>query len=801
MSRYIGQALRRKEDIRFITGTGHYVADIKLEGTLHMAVLRSSHAHARIENIDVSEVGSIPGVARVVSFKDLGAVGKPLPPLPMIVPHPALTPAMPYPLAKEKVHYVGEPVAAVVASDRYAAEDALEAIIVEYAPLPAVVDARGDALRENAPLIHEHIGSNCAAQVEEAVGDADQAFSEADVVVRSTFRIGRCSSQSMETRGILAVPDPLGNLTVWYSTQSPHTARRFIAEYLGMSEDQVRVIAPDIGGGFGAKNRIYPEEILVPWLATQLNQPVEWIGDRMEDFMSTYQEREQWHAAEMALRSDGTILGVRDRYVADNGAFSPAGIIAPLTTALTIPGPYKVPNYSAHMTCVYTNKVPVAPYRGTGRPQGMFVMERLLDLAAEKLGIDKVDLRLRNLIPPEEMPYDVGLHSRDGRRMIYESGDYPRAARMALDMIGYEAFRKEQEAQRKRGRYLGIGVANMVEMAGLGAFEGARVKVDPVSGKVTVSTGASSQGQSHETTLAQVCAERLGVSFDDVTVVGGDTSAIPYGIGTYASRVALAGGNAVSGAALKVREKALQLAAIYLEAAPGDLEITDGLVHVKGSLQANVSLQELAMIAAGPNSKNVTIAGGASPANALVSDKRKLPEDFQAGLEEVFYYSPSALSYANGTHAAIVEVDPETGLVDVLRYVIVHDCGTVLNPMVVEGQIRGGVAQGLGNALYEEVIYDQDGQPLTSSYMDYLLPTSTEVPDIELGHMESPNPNNPEGIKGIGEGGTVPGPAVINSAIDDALSPFGVYTTETPLSPSKVHSLLKEAKLTEVSDI
>lgn len=776
--RYLGKAIPRKEDLRLITGNGRYLADIEPENTLHMAVLRSSHAHARIVNIDLSKVKQFPGVIVAVSFEQLGSMGKKLP---MIVPHPALRSETPYPLAKNKVRYVGEPLVIVVATSRYVAEDALELIDVEYEALPAVVDPE-EALKDDAPLVHKEVGSNSAATIIEKTGDAQAAFANADVVIRSKFRVGRCSVQPMESRGVLAVPDQLGNLTIWDSTQSVHTIRRLIVEFLGLEEQQVRLVAPDVGGGFGAKNRLYPEEILVPWMALKLGQPVKWIGDRMEDLMATYQERDQWHDAEMALTKDGKILAVRDRFLADNGAYTPFGIVVPYTTAITIPGPYKVPNYYAEMTCVYTNKTPVAPYRGAGRPQGVFVMERLLDLAAEQLGLDKAEIRLRNLITPQEMPYDIGLCSRDGRKMIYHTGDYPQAFQKALEKIDYKEFKKIQEDSRRKGRYLGIGLANYIEMSGLGPFEGARVKVDPVTGKVIVATGAGSQGQGHETTLAQLCAERLGVSFENVQVVGGDTDAIPYGVGTWASRVAVAGGNAVSGAALKVRDKALKLGGLYLQADPMDLEIVEGIIREKNNPNRNVSLQKIAMISVDPSKSTRRHL----PEGAL------LPDDFQPGLEETFYYYPSALTYANGAHAAIVEVDPSTASIKVVRYVVVDDCGKVLNPMIVRGQVLGGVAQGLGNALYEEVMHDKSGQLLTATYMDYMIPTSAEIPDIDIGHMESPDPNNPEGVKGCGEGGTIPVPAVINSAIDDALSSFGIYTTETPISPFKLWKLIKK---------
>lgn len=771
---YIGQGVRRREDPRLLRGQGLFVADIRLPGTVHAAILRSPYAHARIRRVDVRRALAYPGVLAALSFSDLG----PSPPkLPMLVPHRALRPQMPYPLANDKVRHVGEPVAVVVAEDPYLAEDALELIQVDYEELPVVVDAE-DALKPGAPLVHEGSEDNLAAMVSQTVGDPDAAFAQADVVLSYTFSFGRMSGQPLETRGVVASYERtrLGeSLTVWDSTQSPHTARRVLAEMLQMPQHAVRVIAPDVGGGFGVKNRFYAEEFLVPFLARRLGRPVRWIEDRREDLLATYQAREQVHHLEVAARRDGTILAIRDRLLVNMGAYSPFGLVVPFNTTTTLPGPYRLRNYHVEMRAAYTNKPGMAPYRAAGRPPGVFAMERAIELVARHLGLDPTEVRFRNLVQPHEFPYRTGLVDRDGSEVCYDSGNYPACLRKALDMADVAGFRRQQEAARQQGRYLGLGIACYVESTGRGPFEGATVRVEP-SGKVVVITGASSQGQSHETALAQVCADRLGVDLDDVTVITGDTGAIALGVGTYASRTAVVAGNAVSRAALAVREKAMRIAAQLLEASPDDLEFRRGAIGIRGVADRQVTLARIAQL--------VT-----SPPPAYI-----FPEGLEPGLEATHYFHPTDNTYSNGVHIAMVEVDVETGVVTVLDYVVVHDCGVVINPAVVEGQVRGGVAQGLGNALYEEMVYDPLGQPLTTSYMDYLLPTAMEVPPIRVGHVETPSPRNPEGLKGAGEGGTMPAPAVIANAIDDALAPLGVVVPGVPLSPSRLLSLIARAK-------
>lgn len=772
---WIGQPLPRKEDPRLLTGRGRFVADIEPPGTVHMAVVRSPHAHARIRTLDLSGVRAHPGVICAKAARDFTP---PLGRLPPIVSHPAMRHAMPYVLAEDVVRYVGEPVAVVVASNRYVAEDALELVKVSYDLLPVVKDAEA-ALGQGAPQLHPEAPGNVMARIPIRVGDPEAAFMQAAHIVRARFRIGRCSPQPMETRAVVAEPQLLGRrveLRVWLTTQSPHTARRMLAHLLEMDEDHIRVIAPDVGGGFGAKNRFYPEYLLAARLALELGRPVKWVGDRVEDFLSTYQERDQIQDLELAVDAAGRILGLRGRVISDNGAYdSTFGIVPPLTTAMTLPGPYRIPNIGLEVVAAYTNKTPLAPYRGAGRPQGVFGIERLLDLAASDLGLDPAELRRRNLIRPEELPYDTGVPRRDGLgTVVYDSGNYHAVFERALALLDYEGYRRVQEEARREGRYIGIGVVPYVEMSGLGPYESATVRVD-ASGRVHVYAGCASQGQGHETVLAQIAAERLGVRFQDVDVVVGDTALLSTGVGTFASRSAAAAGCAVREAAVRVRRKALQIAAYVLEASPEDLELEDGVVRVRGAPDRAISLRDLARVASGPNLDATRIPPGL-----------RISDDLQPGLEATYSFDSTILNYAYGTHAAVVEVDPELGTVRILRYVIAHDCGVELNPMLVRGQVIGGFAQGLGGALYEELVWDEGGQPLVLTYLDYPIPGATEIPELVVVSSETPSPSNPEGIKGVGEGGTLPVAAVVNAAVEDALRPFGVRLLESPLRPEGI---------------
>ncbi|MBI2087409.1 MAG: xanthine dehydrogenase family protein [Deltaproteobacteria bacterium] len=773
MSRAVfGVRVERREDLPLLKGQGSYTDDLKLAGMLHTAVLRSPHARARIRSIDVSAARALPGVAAVFTHAELGVSGKEIP---LLQPNPALVPRTQLLLAKDEVRYAGEPVALVVADDRYTAEDAMDLIRVEYEPLPVVSDVLA-AIEDGTPLVYPEIANNLASCFTLGFGDIEAAFATSDVVLKQRFKAHRGGGHAMECRAVLAEYDRRANrITMWSATQAPHLVARLASQMLGMGEWQIRVIAPpDVGGGFGPKAIFYPEEGLIPFAARVLGRPVKWTEDRREHFLATNQERDQYHDAEIALSRDGRILGFRDTVTFDTGAYVPWGIIEPWITATTIPGPYKLPAFQVNMRVVYTNKVPVTPVRGAGRPQAVFAMERMMDLAARELRLDPAEIRRRNLIQPEEMPYKMGLVYRDGAAVTYDSGDYPACLRKAQQMVGYEAFREEQSRMRQEGRYIGVGIGLYVEGTGLGPYEGAIIKIDS-SGKVLLTTGATPQGQGHATTMAQIAAHELGVDVDDVTVITGDTGAIPFGIGTFASRIAVNAGNSVLMAAREVREKALAIAASLLEADKDDLEMANGVVFVRGVPNKSISLGNLAVTAA-----------GARPGYTL-------PPGVQPGLQATHYFSPSQAAYSSGAHVVTVEVDVRTGDVKILDYAVAHDCGRVINPMIVDGQVQGGVAHGIGNCFYEELVYDDNGQLLTSSFMDYLLPTAKEVPTAKIAHVEVVCPLNPLGVKGVGEGGTIPCAAAFGGAVEDALAPFGVTVTEVPLSPEKVRKLLRQA--------
>jgi len=768
--RLFGASVRRREDPRLITGHGRYVADVALPGMLHVAVHRSLHAHARVVKIDAEAARRCPGVAHVLVPADVAALGR----LPLLVPHPSLlAPVCSEILPQEIVSYVGQPVALVVAESAAQAEDALAALRVEYDALPAVASLAA-ALEPGGPRVHRE--GNVAARFTQRVGDPAGALARADVIVRERFTLHRGAGMALETRGISARWDaPLGQMTVWSTTQSPQILRRLLARFLGLAEHAVRVVTQDIGGGFGPKGILYSEDILVPFLARALDRPVRFIETRREHLLAVTQERDQWHEVELGLTREGRIVALRDAFVHDCGAFVSWGIIVPLITSVSVPGPYRVPNYEVALTAVYTNKVPVTPVRGAGRPQAVFAMERMLDLAAERLGLDRLAIRERNLIQPDEFPYDVGLVSRDGGPRRYDSGNYPECLRRLVAAVGWDGVRAQQERGRAEGRWLGMGLALFVEDTGLGPYEGIRVRVDP-AGQVFVFSGASSQGQSHETTLAQIVADGLSLPLERVTVVPGDTAGIPYGVGTFASRVAVLAGTSAAQATAEVRAKALAVAASQLEAAPEDLVLEDGRIGVRGTPGRGLTLAEVATIASTPR-----------PGYAM-------PAGMDPGLEATAYVPVAQSTYSSGAHAAVVEVDPETGLITILRYVAVDDCGTVINPMIVEGQVHGGIAHGIGNAFLEEVVYDGAGQLMTGTLMEYALPRAGDVPSLEVHHVVTPSPLNPLGVKGAGEGGTLPAPAAIANAVADALRPLGVEVTEMPLTRERLWRRLRASR-------
>ena len=774
---YMGQRVLRLEDTRLLTGRARFVDDVTPPGIAHVAFLRSDDAHAQINGIDVSAARERPGVLAVYTAADLGEYWRPgpllvpPPPVPGLVFHTATQ----VPLARDKVRHCGEALAMVVAESRYIAEDALEDIVVNLAPLEAVADLER-ALAPDAPLVHEQFGSNVAARVHQQKGDYAAAKSRAARVIARRFRYDRGASAAIENRGIVASWDPhAAELTVWDTTQAPIPIRNGLAAMLGLSQSQVRVIAPFIGGGFGPKIMMfYPEEVLLPWAAIRLGRPLKWIEDRRENFYATTQERGQIHDAEMAVDGEGRILGVKDVFLHDTGAYDPYGLTVPINSQCTLLGTYVVPNYDSAFTAVFTNRPIVTPVRGAGRQHGVFVMERLLDLAARELGIDRVEIRRRNNIQPDQFPYDHEILFQDFRPLVYDSGDYPAALEKAVALIGYDEFvRTEQPKLRAAGRHVGIGIVSYIEGTGIGPYEGARVTVEP-SGMVRVATGVGTQGQGHFTTFAQLVAEQLGVDVAAVQVSTGDTRDFGWGTGTFASRGAVVAGNACHAAAVKVRGKILALAASLLGAAESDLVLSGGRVSVQGDASRGLGLGELA-------SKANPLRGAVTPGT-------------EPGLEATAYFGPDRGNAANGVHAIRVEVDPETAEVRIDRYVVVHDCGKVINPMVVEAQVQGGVAHGIGNAFYEQLIFDDNGQLMNASFMDYLLPTALDVPTVEMAHVESPSPLNPLGVKGVGEAGAIPTGAAFAQAVEDALAGSGVEITEIPLSPSRLYQLIAAAR-------
>ena len=773
-TRNFGAPIRRNEDARLLRGQALFVDDVELPGMLHAAFLRSNLAHATIRSIDVSAARAREGVVAVYTAEDLGAYWAPGP---LLVPPPPIAGLVfnqrtQVPLAKGKVRHVGEPLAVVLAQSRYLAEDALADIAVELDPLPAIVDLE-KAGAETSARVHEDVRGNIAAHVRQSRGNYAAARARADHIIARRFRYDHGASSPIETRGIVANWDARGNqLTVWDTTQGPVFLRNGLAAMLGLNERQVRVIAPFVGGGFGPKIMLfYPEEVVIPWAAKKLNRPVKWIEDRLEHFFATTQERAQIHDAEIALARDGRILGIKDTFVHDTGAYNPYGLTVPINSQISILGPYVVENYESTFTAVFTNKPIVTPYRGAGRQHGVFVIERLMDIAARELKLDRVDIRRRNFIPTDAFPYNNELINQDFAPLEYDSGDYEAVLDKALDMIGYRRFvAEEQPRLRAAGRHVGIGLVCYVEGTGIGPYEGAKVQVQ-ANGKVSIATGIGTQGQGHFTSFAQIAADQLGVEVTDIDVVTGDTDQFYWGAGTFASRGAVVAGNAVHAAALAVRQKILKLAAEHFECAEEDLEIANGEVSVVGVPGQAIKLGALALKA---NPMRGAVRPGTEP-----------------GLESTQYFGPPSGTTANGAHAMIVEVDPQTFALNVLKYVVVHDCGTVINPLILAGQVHGGVAQGIGNAFYEQLVFDDEGQLLNASLADYLLPTALEVPNMEIGHTVTPSPLNPLGIKGAGEAGAIPVGPLFAQAIEDALAlwPKGIELNEIPLSPNRLFEL------------
>jgi len=771
--RQFGARVKRLEDPALLMGAGRFVDDVKLADALFACFVRSPHAHARICAIDAAPALALPGVHAVFTADDL-----PEPMRSERIPNLMTNPAIKvmrtqHALARQEVCYVGEAVAVVVAANRHVAEDAAALVAVDYDVLPAVADCR-DAIKSGAPRAHSDIEDNIAAVVRMEYGDVDAAFAAAPHVFAETFWLHRGGGMAMETRAVAARHDAPGDLlTVWSSTQTPHLGRRMLADLTGRHLEQIRMIAPDVGGGFGPKAPFYAEEAVIPAVALRLGRPVKWFEDRREHFLSATQERDQHFDVAIAVDHDGKILGVRGTLLHDTGAFMPWGIIMPYIAAVTIPGPYVVPAYRLACTVAITNKVPTTPVRGAGRPQAVFVMERLMDRVAREVGLDRAEVRRRNLIQPEQMPYAVGLIFRDGMPLVYHGGDYPRSQAAAIERARYDNFCQRQARARELGRYLGIGLANYVEGTGLGPFEGVTVRVLP-NGKVLVATGATNQGQGQRTALSQIVADRIGCRLDDIVMTMGDTAAISQGVGAFASRQAVHAGSSALLAGSAVREKIVALAALTLGVPESEIDLADGEAIARGGNRPRLSFGELARLAQG--TAGVSFAAGQAP-----------------GLEHTAYFTAPQASYCNGTHIVEVEVDVFTGGVTLVNYTVAHDSGTIINPLIVDGQVQGGVAHGIGNALFEWMKYDENAQPLTTTFADYLLPVATDVPTCQLTHIETPNPLNPLGVKGAGEGGTIPAPAAIVSAIEDALKPFGVRFAEAPLTPERIVATLRAA--------
>ena len=765
-TRMIGEPVKRREDRRLLTGNASFIDDISLPNMAHAAVVRSEHAKAKIHSIDASQALALPGVLAVITHEDIGSANDPMPLLNedkgfiAARQHQALAPG--------EVRFVGEAVALVVAENRYLAEDAAELVVVDYAPSPAAIDLMA-AAQPGAPLVHDDTESNIACHTTNSAGDIDAAMAQADIVIREELRPERGAAQPIETRGCVAEFDPRSEqLTIWDTTQAAVSARGLIAAKLGMAEADVTVIAPDVGGGFGVKIMlVYPEELLIPFAARLLKRPVKWIEDRREHFLGSNHERLMVHRVELAATKDGTLLGLRDIYYYDTGAYCPYGPINAECCQGIMPGLYKIPAVHTEYIAVYTNTQIISPYRGAGMPHGCFVMETMMNRLADEIGVDRVEIRRRNLITPADCPHDSGTFFQYGTALIHRDCDYPAQFEKILAELDVEEFRGSQAEWRAQGIYKGIGLGLYVEGTGIAPYEGVEINVE-ATGFVRVSTGYPAQGQGHHTTLIQIVAETLGVDPDKVVVQSGRTDRFGWGVGTFASRAAVVGGTAAYKATVRVRDKALALAADKLEVSATDLEIVDGRIQVKGVPDVGVTLAELAY----ETNPILTLEDGSEP-----------------GLRGVEYHRPDHATWASGMHGIIVDVDIETGEVAIDRYVVTHDCGTMINPMIVEGQIIGAIAQGIGGTFFEKIVHDADGQLQTTTFMDYLIPTTMEIPNIELHHMCNPSSLNPLGVKGVGEGGVMPVAPAFASAVEDALS-HSIKISAVPFGPPDILALI-----------
>ena len=712
---------------------------------------------------------ALPGVIAVLTAADLGVAGRPTPqfaPSPLIAQNRTQ-----HVLAAQSVHYVGDAIAIAIAATRAIAEDAASLVAVDYEPLEPAADL-ATALDAGAPRAHAGAPDNRAAALRAKFGDIDAVFARAAHVVRERITQHRGGCHAMECRGVIGAEDPISRqLVMWSSTQAPYMVRRMLAQFMGWDEGRVRVIAPNVGGGFGPKAGVYAEEFAIALAAMKLRRPVKWVEDRREHFLATTQQRDEIWDLEVAADADGRLRGVRGRCLHDNGAYLPYGLILPFTLLGPLPGPYALEAVDVTLDVVFTNKVPTTPIRGAGRPNAAFVLERLADGVARNLKLDRAEVRRRSFVRKDQFPYATGARARDGSAVTYDSGDYHACLETALARL--PDFAARRAAARQQGRHLGLGIASYVEDTGIGPYEGAQVAVEP-TGKVVITTGAASQGQGQATVFAQIAADILDVPIEHISVVSADTARFPLGIGTIGSRVAVRGGSSVHVAATRVKEKAIKVAAEMLEAGEADLALENGRVRVAGT-DRSVALGEIATRLAG--------FSGVAP-----------PKDVEPGLSAEGYFQGPGLCFANGTNVCEVEVDGATGAVKILRYVVAHDCGRLINPLLVDGQIRGGVVHGVGNALHEHMRFDAEAQPVTTNYADYLLPVATDFPPIEVIHLETPSPLNPIGVKGAGEGGTIPATACVISGVEDALAEFGVTLNEHPVSPQRIVELIAGAK-------
>jgi carbon-monoxide dehydrogenase large subunit len=770
----MGKRVLRVEDGPLLRGIGRFIDDIKFPGLLHAAFFRSPYAHARLTKLDLTRARALPGVRAVFAYADLRPCLT-CDRIPLKLPAGAIKfDVDPYVLAKDEVTYVGEPIALVVAKSRAIAEDAARLIEIEAEPLPAVTDPVA-GLMPDAPKARHDCPGNLVAQHVLKYGDAEAAFVTAPHRVARCFRLDKGGGHSIEPRGIIARFDETENrLTVWDGTQMPHRAKSILAAALGLEDEQLRVVAPDVGGGFGPKAPFHPEELAIPAAAMALGAPVKWIEDRMENFTATVLERVQVWDMEAAFDRDGRLLAIRGHMRHDHGANTPYGVALPYNAATNMIGPYVLPACDLTISLCLTNLTPAAPTRGAGRPQGTYVMERLLDAMADTLALPREEIRGRNLIPAARMPYATEVKQRDGRTMVYDSGDYPECQRRVLAAAGWSDFPARQEKARREGRHIGVGLCNYVEGTGRGPFESASVRIEG-SGRILVTTGATAQGQGVKSMLAQIVAGAFGVAPSAIHVIDGDTDAARHGLGAFASRQAVTAGNAVHIAGAHVADKAKRAAAALLKVAPEEIELADGFARAKGMQGVQMPLAQIARALSG------------TPGFSL-------PDGLAPGLAASEHYQPPAMTYTNGAHVCEVEVDAATGHVKLNRYVVVHDCGRMINPLMVEGQILGGVVHGIGATLYEWMRYDANGQPLTVSYADYLLPTADVLPSIEIHHMESPTPVNPLGVKGAAESGTIGAPAAIVSAIEDALKPFDVKILDLPVTPPRLLALIQASR-------